>query len=223
MGRGGSPSQRWRSLLRSAAQTPRRPRGAVAPLPAGLGWFFGGATGENKIVATSEAVLGLQAVGGHADAIDAAQLFLPGPATVDEQARRIAALAGSPFADNLGATLLTNALQPTAGGVAFAPGFASSGDGFDVVETALALQAVAPTGSSPAALVGLQDTRLVAQRRRFHRWHLADNASDFETTALSAQALSPFRFMPEIPGLVNLIIQSQNPGHPVVVGRVRPG
>src|SRR5438094_812676 len=97
--------RRWASVLCAIGFA-----AAADPLSDGYAWLaskqdargaFGAASGEEEIVATSEALEALLASGGFAAQADDAQLFLalrPAPVTYELTQRRTIALKGSAFA-----------------------------------------------------------------------------------------------------------------------------
>lgn len=202
---------------------------AQTPAERGVTWLlahqdpdggFGTTTGENRVLATSEAVLALRAEGmGASTQVQQAELFLSlqHPADTDLAARRLWALRGTELEDDAGMKALATrvlASGPTGPDTGMLPGWTPTPD-----ILALALLALVPPDGAPVprpwlpagsfggAPEAFQDPGLVLlNMSRTDGFGLVDSASDPSTTGLAVEALRPFRRIPWFPGRIDMAI-----------------
>ena len=213
--------RRWlEAVVVVCAALAATPASAQTATQRGLDWLlaqqgpdgsFGASTGENPVLATSEAVLALRAEGmGASEQVQAAELWLSfqHPAELDLLARRLRALRGTPLQDDAGlAALRAQVLSQAASGpeAGFGPGWAWASP----VELSLSLAALVPGDASSGAyvtwvpgatgackVISLERPALMLVSLGQDGWGLVDAAPDPTTTARVASALRPFRRIP---------------------------
>jgi hypothetical protein len=174
---------------------------------------FGSRTGENRLLATSEALQAMRALGlGNSMQARAAETYLSleSPTELDFVARRVIALQDGPMRDEptrlLLRDLLLSAAADATAQLGLAPGFSLS-----TVEMSLTMRAVVPAGTDRTQVLALQSAgdALLLRGRLQRGYELADEAPDSFTTAQAIEALTPMRFLPEFPGLLDGWIVAQ--------------